>query len=405
MYPDWWDGLRFDKPINALALGESWSQLMNPKALHELIFGPLHDVGSGWLPKDRILKTTGSGQLGAYASVEIEHVSGGISTLKLGTYNAGFAVLMGSALDFVLIDECPRDRSILPQCIKRTWTTNGSVLCSFTPEFGLNETVEVFWDNKGIYHKGLIHATLFDSTLYTDSEKQRMVESIPPWQREFSIYGRPSAGQAAVFSGIMKTDITMPIPDIQRNWKRLCAIDFGYKDPTVVLFGAKDPNTGAYYIYDEIVRTNTDIPEIAPAIVSRQKKYIPMVFPADGYAERGLGTTMIKLYQDCGVLTTDKIAANWLFDKEGKDRSISTGIIHLRSLMRDGKLFISPTCQLLLKEFDLYAYGDDGKFIDANNHAIDALRYLIMSLDKFGKSEEDSVSIRGGQSYIPDESW
>lgn len=404
LYPKDWSGYKFSKPINALALGQSWSQLMNPKALQELFLGPLSEPGTGWIPKDKMKNRKGAGTLGATAYVEVEHVSGGTSTLKFGTYQSGDETLMGSSLDFVLIDECPSDKTILPQVVKRTWDSHGKVLCSFTPEKGLNETVAAFWNEDGIYHSGLIHATLFDSNLYTESEKEEMINSIPPWQRNFSIYGRPSAGHASVFQGINKTDIVMPTPDIQPHWKRLCSIDFGFRDPTAILFVALDTSTSTYYVYDEVGVTETDIPEIAPKIVSRQEKYIPMVYPADGLAERGLGTTFIKMYEECGVIVTDQKAANWNLDPTGKDRSISTGILHIRNLMKDRKLFISPRCTNLLREFDIYSYDDDGKFIDRDNHFIDSLRYNVMSLEKFGVSQIKKQNSSGG-SYIPDEQW
>lgn len=403
LYPDDWEGHKFNKAINALAMGESWTQLMGSGALHDLIMGTLLDLGSGWIPRDCIIKTMSSGQNGAFSTVRVKHISGSVSTLRFGTYQSGDKVLMGSSLDFVLIDECPSDKTILPQCIKRTWTTKGLVLCSFTPEKGLNETVKAFWDKEGIYHSGLIHATLYDSGLYTSEEKRTMVESIPPWQQEFSIYGRPSAGAGAVFAGIVKSCITSPIPEIQPHWKRLCAIDFGFRDPNVVLFGTKDPETGIYYVYDELMHTDTDIKDIAPLVQRKQKGYIPLIWPLDGKAERGLGKTLIEQYKDYHVITTDDYTANWNMDPEGKNRSIAPGIMFIRQLMKDNLLYISPTCVTVLREFDTYSYDENGKFVDKDNHAIDCLRYLLTAIDKFGKTKLENAST--GQAYIPSEGW
>lgn len=399
LYPEWWTGHRFTTPTNCLMLGESWSQVMNAEAIHDLVFGSLMDIGTGWLPKDSIVDTQKSGQLGAIAMVTVKHISGGYSRLKVGTYQSGDKVLMGSALDFVLIDECPDDKTILPQCVKRTWSRNGLVLAAFTPERGLNETVKAFWEKEEIYHTGLIHVSLFDSSLYTEEEKQRMVNSIPPWQRQFSIYGNPSAGQAAVFSGILKADITLPPPDIKDHWKRLSSIDFGFRDTNIVLFGTEDPATGIIYIYDELAHIGAEIMDIAPHIVSRQQGYIPMVYPIDGLAERGIGTTLIKKYEECGVITTPAPAGNWSLDQLGTNRSISPGIIHMRQLYKDSKLFISPKCVTLLREFDLYHYSDNGKFVDKDNHATDAARYLIMSFHKFSVSKDHN---NNSGAFIPE---
>lgn len=406
LYPNDWNGFKFDKPINALALGNSWSQLMMPKALHELLMGPQHDNGSGWIPKNCILNKTGSGQLGAYRKVEVQHISGEISTLTFGTYMSGDESFMGAAIDFFLIDECPNDKTILSQCVKRTWSTNGKGLCVFTPERGLNDTVKAFWDKDGIYHGGLVHVTLFDSGLYSDTRKQEMLNSVEQWAKEYSIYGRPSAGSGAVFSGIVKSDIIEITPPIQQHWKRLCGIDFGRRDTNVVIFITKDPETGKHYMYDEVATKDKDANEIAPFIIQRQKKYIPLIWPVDGKAERGTGVTLIDIYRNSGVICTEEYSANYFSNNPNEDykRSITPGISYMRSLFKSGMLKVSPTCTEFLKEFDLYSYDDSGKFIDKNNHAIDSARYCITAIDKFGVSEDKSKNVQGNF-YIPEDTW
>lgn len=394
-YPKDWKGHKFDEPINAIALGIDFTQIAKPKAMMELLLGTPSDRGSGWIPKEDIVEIRNK-MSNVAGTVLVKHYNScgeqdGVSRLDFGSYNQGDEVIMGAAYHWFLIDECPTDDSILEQCKKRQWSLKGKGrgLCVFTPEKGANATVNAFWDEKGIHHTGLIHVTLWDSSLYTPEEKKAMNDSIAPWQRAFSIEGRPTAGTGAVFAGIMKDTLLEPNMQIQPSWKRIAAIDWGFQDPNVVGFFAKDPNTGAVYMYDELMHTQTDASYIAPSVKDRQHGYIPMIWPADGCAEKGTGDTLVAIYKRAGVICTDAQARNWELDPEGKSRSIGAGLMYLRDLMQKGLFKVHPRCTTFLKEFDQYAYGMNGKPIDKDNHAIDMTRYGVMALNKFGVSELD----------------
>ena len=187
---------------------------------------------------------------------------------------------------------------------------------------------------------------------------------------------------------------------LQSHWKRLAAIDFGMRDTNVVTFGAYDEETQIYYIYDEMLHTNTDAAIIALSVKTKQNGYIPMIYPADGDAERGVGTTYAQIYKNAGCILTNEQARNWELDKEGKDRTIGPGIAFIRQLMLEGRLKISPTCTGFLKEMDQYSYDDKGKFIDKNNHSVDSVRYLIMGIRKFGKVKQAQQKPNRKQEYI-----
>ena len=183
----------------------------------------------------------------------------------------------------------------------------------------------------------------------------------------------------------------------------MAAVDFGFKDDNVVTFLAKDPSTGIYYLYDELVHSETDASVIALSVKPRQHGYIPMIWPPDGDAERGAGATLISIYRNAGVITTDVQTRNYVLDPTGTNRSISAGITFIRELMRDGLLKIHPSCKGFLKEFDLYSYDKNGKFIDKNNHATDSLRYCITALDKYGVSEAEAK--KGKATEVSRDEW
>lgn len=412
-YPDDWSGYRFSGPLDALALGVDLATISKPDQLQEKLLGKLEDRGTGFIPKEAIVEIKnkiGMGQ-GVAETVRVQHYDAdgkpdGISRLLFGSYSQGQDVLMGLSLQFILIDECPTDDAILPQCIKRTWSFKGDarVLCTFTPEKGINRTVSSFWDNKGEYHNGLIRVTLWDADIYTYEQKVSMANSIPPWQKGFSIEGIPSAGTGAVFQGIMKENLTSPdLSNIPKHWKRLAACDIGFQDDFVVHFGAEDPNTGELWVYDEFTFKQTDAVIIANAVKAKQSGYIPLLMPRDAKFERGLGTTFQKIFRDAGVLVTHDLAANWRLQPDGKNISIAPGVMYLRDLMQKALFKITFRADLFLKEFDMYSYDNNGKFKDKYNHSIDTARYLSQGIQKFGVSEEESK--KGKANEVSSEEW
>lgn len=409
-YPHDWAGMRYDKPIHVMVLGYDWSQLARPEAIQELVCGSADRRGTGWIPKkDIVTSVLKSGMRNTLEYMTVRHYDStgkydGDSKISFAAYSGDDKTIMGTTIDFALLDEqCPEN--IFQQIVTRGWTSkdrNGNntarVLYVATPEMGMDPTISQFWNETeydedgnitaGRYHSGLIHVTLWDSGQFTEEEKKRMVSSIDPWQAKFRIEGIPSAGAGMVFAGILKESIIEVTPEIKMNWKRLIGVDLGYRDSTTFLFMAKDPETGIYYLYHEEGFEETEAIICASKIRPLQKKFIPAILPKDGKADRGLGVTYRSIYEGAGMKVLKEDAANWYFDKEGKNRTIKAGITYMRELMLSGRFKVHPNCLGFLREFDQYAYDEKNKFT-GSDHYIDAARYALMAIDKFGETERD----------------
>src|SRR5262249_20127165 len=77
------------------------------------------------------------GEGNAYDTIQVRHISGGISTLRFRTYSAGRVALQGETLDAVWLDEEPDDPSIYGECLTRVTATGGICVITFTPLKGL----------------------------------------------------------------------------------------------------------------------------------------------------------------------------------------------------------------------------------------------------------------------------
>ena len=111
IYPEWWEGKRFDRPVDAWALGVSGEQIRD--VIQKELFGDLHDAftGTGMVPKSLIgetIKAVGTPRLAK--EIKVRHASGGWSNLGLRSYTQGQHVLMGSTKDLIWIDEEPEDQ-------------------------------------------------------------------------------------------------------------------------------------------------------------------------------------------------------------------------------------------------------------------------------------------------------
>lgn len=141
-YPSWWEGKVFDGPIKAWACGQT-GQTTRDTVQKEML-GAVGAFGSGMLPKDKIGRTWARpGVPNGIDTVEVHHVSGGISTLGFKSYDQDIKAFYGTAMDVIWEDEeCPE--LIHNECLIRTMTTNGIIYVTFTPLHGLTPFIVNF---------------------------------------------------------------------------------------------------------------------------------------------------------------------------------------------------------------------------------------------------------------------
>lgn len=139
LYPKWWKGRRFDHPINAWAAGDTSKTVRD--ILQSKLLGQPGAFGTGLIPYDNLLRTTSKqGLSDAVEDVEVKHESGGTSRLTLKSYDQRRESFQGTEQHLIWLDEeCPL--AIYSECLIRTMTTNGLIICTFTPLMGLSEMV------------------------------------------------------------------------------------------------------------------------------------------------------------------------------------------------------------------------------------------------------------------------
>jgi phage terminase large subunit-like protein len=74
----------------------------------------------------------------AVDTIRVRHASGGVSTLGYKSFDQGREKFQGTAKHGIWIDEEP-PAHVYDECLLRLMTTDGLMLCTFTPLKGLSE--------------------------------------------------------------------------------------------------------------------------------------------------------------------------------------------------------------------------------------------------------------------------
>lgn len=149
LYPDWWEGRRFDKPIRCWAASKT-GELTRDNVQRVLIGEPRDRErwGEGMIPGDYLGRLSlRQGVPDSLDGALVKHVAGGWSSLGFKSYDQGREKWQGETLDATWFDEEP-PMDIYMEGLTRTNATGGFVFMTFTPLLGASEVVQMFLDSE-----------------------------------------------------------------------------------------------------------------------------------------------------------------------------------------------------------------------------------------------------------------
>lgn len=432
LYPDWWQGKRFDTPIIAWAIGitsDSTRKVLQKELLGTSAARDKKALGTGAIPRDYIDLDTVERDGNIVKLVRVAHHTNGEcdgwSTLEFRSTQQGEHTLMGASVHFIWCDEEDPNNSeaIYSQCITRTATTNGQIVITATPENGRTPLVNKFLeDGMGDDKKETIYcqnATWDDAPHLTEAIKKELLENIPEWQHEMRALGLPVVGQGIVFN-ISDEDIACDKPMINNWWEILWSLDIGStSDPIVLTLAAHDTTDDIYYIVDQTVfDANTDPKPVADYIkASRYPKAI-VIPPHDsgdgangspGFASllRGYDVNVsMQCFYNPSFTQTNVVGTG-----NSSVRAIEPGLWYMKDHFKSGKLKVSRNCESFFKEKHTYFFDAKSRKYKGQDHSIDSARYGFMSLlgnrgIPAGQCQKDYSDFNNGFTIYSDQpSW
>jgi phage terminase large subunit-like protein len=393
LYPDWWTGHRFDHPITAMVAGEGWSQVA--MVLQNELLGTQdikikEQLGTGAIPRDCIIQDTMRNDGANCMGVEIRHKKGK-SYLLFANYTQEVRQMQGFKLNLAVFDEQPPD-DFFSEIVTRTATTQGMILCSFTPLKGLNGLVSKFWNKEEGYD--FIRVAWDDVPEYDPwgeafllNETRRQLErDYLPHEREARIAGKPVMGQGAVFQirewPTYKTGEydfrTMP------GIHRIIALDLGLvNDRTVISLMYWHPQEREAWLHRQICVTGLEEANPTNYINHLMRPEVfgtPIVLPPDaGTAGRYTMSALSirELFEQYELNVWEKPIMNPP-DSQGRTTNHKAfGINVMRQMLEAGTLHVNENCVDFLREAANYYVDPQGRFSDPDD-CIDSARYALL---------------------------
>lgn len=215
----------------------------------------------------------------------------------------------------------------------------------------------------------------------------------PEWYRKKYFEGSFEYNSGMVYPTIAETFID-PYPvtkdtdsfGIPLKWERVIGADYGLRNPTAVVFGAINPETGEVIIYDEYYVPEKTLPQHAQSLKPRVEsiQHGRLRFMVIDPAAKNRMNDVIN-----GKNIQSHFMEYGLYFQLGNN-NLEYGLGKVNAYIDSKQLKIYKSCIHLIKELLGYVYPEvdidnaeenlDEKPIKQNDHAADGLRYMIARL-------------------------
>jgi len=188
-------------------------------------------------------------------------------------------------------------------------------------------------------------------------------------QHKFSMFYK---GEFARPSGLIYPELStcvVPQPAVMPQGRLVGGADFGYNSPACFLAGVLAPDNTLWLFYERYMRKKTPT-EHFPHLPKNVQWFADSAAPGEIRELRRLGT--------------------WIKPTKKFQGSVAYGISLVTRRIKAGKLqIIEGTCTNLITEGDNYRYAENEEDVyedapakEQQDHACDALRYLVLGIDR-----------------------
>ncbi len=260
---------------------------------------------------------------------------------------------------------------------------------------------ESFEGSDGLTRK-FIPAKLDDNPyLAKDGRYEKMLMALPPTQRKQLLEGNWDVNEGAAFTEFNLEDHVIPPFEIPINWERVKGIDYGYASESACVWATIDPSDGTLIVYRELYQKGLTGQDLGYAITEMELQ--------DPFSVAGVLDTAA--WNRTG--TTGPTVGETLVRQGHKlrraDKNRIQGKIQIHEYLRvqhtgRPKIQIFNTCPNLIREIQsipLDSSNPEDVDTRAQDHAYDALRYLIMSRPRVNDPLSQMRHLRLEQAYTP----
>ncbi len=335
---------------------------------------------------ERIVMSEGrrdSPENGIIDQLIIKNVFGGTSTIGFKSCDQGREKFQGSSLDFVWFDEEP-PKDIYDECKMRVIDKKGDIFGTMTPLKGLTFIYDEIYMNKygskEVWYEFMEWA---DNPYLDKKEIKALTESLSNDVIESRRYGRFCVQSGLVYTEFDENVHVIEPFEVPPEWQNNISIDPGLNNPLSCHFYAVDYDDNVYVIAEHFIAGKEvsyhaeKIKEIARRLNWKTDKNGRLQALIDSAANQ---KTLASLKSVTELFYEQGIAVNPHVNKD-----LFSGITRVKQYFKEKKIYIFRTCPNLIRELKGYWWGSGDVPVKRDDHALDELRYFIMSRPKAEK--------------------
>lgn len=372
-YPEWWMGRRFSRSTKGWVCGET-SLAVRDILQKKLCGEPGVEVafGTGMIAKDDFTDkpSLARGVTDAYDTIQVRHVSGGVSIIRFKSYEQGRAKFQGETLDWIWFDEEPPE-DVYAEGLTRTVATRGLAFMTFTPLKGRSAVVIRFLDEPSP-DRSVTTMTIEDALHIPPEERQKIIDGYLAHEREARARGVPMLGSGRIFITPEQSIVEGVIDDLPQHWGKLWGIDFGIGHPFAAVLGAWDRDEDCWHIL-HCIRMADALSLVHATQMRRIGAAVPVAWPRDGTErDRNTGEPLSVGYRKHGLIMLPD-HAHW----EGGSVSTEAGIEEWDQREKTGRLKVAAHLADWFEERRFY-HRKDGQIVKIKDDLMSATRMLFM---------------------------
>ena len=317
--------------------------------------------------------------------IRVKNVFGGISVIGFKSCDQGREKFQGASLDYVWFDEEPPEE-IYDECRMRVFDRRGDIFGTMTPLKGLTFVYERIYLNKfadnEVWYEFMEWA---DNPYLSKKEIAALGSSMDESAAQQRRYGKfAAAGAGLVYPEFDERVHVIEPFDVPKEWQDNISIDPGLNNPLSAHWYAADFDDNVYVIYEHFA-AGKDVDFHAAAIreicdkLGWKRDFRGRVCALIDSAAKQRTLSGVKsvceLFYERGILANPDV-----------NKDLFSGIAQVKSyLRRDNGLpnvYIFSNCVNLIREMKKYFWGTGDVPRKEDDHALDEMRYYLMSRPK-----------------------
>ncbi len=323
-----------------------------------------------------------SPEYGVIDYIVVKNSFGGYSKIGFKSCDQGREKFQGASLDFVWFDEEP-PKDIYDECRMRVFDKCGDIFGTMTPLKGLTWVYDEIELNESNNPEVWCEYMEWGDNPYLDKREVEAMKSVISKADQLSRrFGKFTTGEGLVYPEFDQSVHVIEPFDIPKEWQCNISIDPGLTNPTSCHFYAVDFDGVIYVVAEHFESGKT---------IDHHVKKIFEIADKIGWKKDGKGrlSALIDSAANQRTLASEKSVAELFFEKgilvnTNVNKDLYSGIQRIKSLFeqRPPRIYIFKNCVNLIRELKTYWWGTNERPKKIDDHALDELRYFVMTLPK-----------------------